>query len=129
MLAQGYILVEELTLRVKMRPQSAKSKGRRLQQFVRDAIMKAFPNLKKGDVRSTPMGVSGSDIMLSPAAREVFPYNVECKNVEKLNIWKAIEQAKEGDEGDIPIVIFKKNNADPMVAMPFEHFMELLNAK
>ena len=40
------------------------------------------------------MGDSGEDILLSPAARKLFPFSVECKNQEKLNIWSSLEQAE-----------------------------------
>jgi len=66
--------------------QSRKQKGRRLQQAVRDLILENFKELEPDDVRSTPMGVSGTDVQLSPAARRLFPYSTECKNTERLNI-------------------------------------------
>ncbi len=40
------------------------------------------------------MGAGGEDIMLSAKARNMFPYSVECKNQETLNVWKAFEQAE-----------------------------------
>jgi len=66
--------------------QSRKSKGRRLQQFVRDMILENFDHLEPDDVRSTSMGAGGEDVLLSPAARKVFPFSVECKNVEKISL-------------------------------------------
>jgi hypothetical protein len=117
-----------------LRPQSAKAKGRRLQQEIRDQILAAFPELEPDDVRSTSMGASGSDILLSPKARRFFPYYVEAKNVESLNIHKAIEQARAGTAKYIapdgsqqtPVVVFRKNSTPPYVAVPFDHFMELV---
>ena len=35
-----------------MKQKSRKAKGRRLQNFVRDRILKAFPHLKPKDVKS-----------------------------------------------------------------------------
>lgn len=116
-----------------MKPQSAKAKGRRFQQFVRDAILAMFPNLEPDDVRSTSMGASGADLLLSPAARRAFPYYVECKNVEALNIHKALAQAaagavKAGDTGVVPIVAFRRNNSpDNYVALPLAHFLALVH--
>lgn len=52
---------------------SAKAKGRRHQQWVRDKIYETFPVLEDGDVRSTSMGAGGEDLQLSPAARRLFP--------------------------------------------------------
>lgn len=112
-----------------MRPQSAKSKGRRFQQEIRDLILSIFPSLHPDDVRSTSMGAPGEDILLSHAARTVFPYSVECKNVEKLNIWEAIRQAEENAAHHTPLVAFKRNNHETWIAVPADHFMELVNDK
>ena len=62
-----------------MKAQSAKAKGRKLQQVVRDGVLKRFPSLEPDDVRSTSMGAGGEDVQLSPVARRLFPYQVECK--------------------------------------------------
>ena len=77
-----------------MKTQSAKAKGRKLQQWVRDLILETWNELEPDDVRSTSMGAGGEDLQLSPAARRKFGYSVECKNVEKLNVWSAYEQAE-----------------------------------
>ena len=59
------------------------------------------------------------------AAREKFPYSVECKNQEKLNVWDAYEQAKENCNGYEPIVVMKKNRKQPLVVIDAEHFISL----
>ena len=110
-----------------MKPQSAKSKGRRFQQDVSRRIAEAF-DLEPEDVRSTSMGASGEDLLLSPLAFKSFPYYVECKNVEKLNVWKALEQAEQGaskSKGE-PIVVFKRNHSKAYVALDFDHFVSLV---
>ena len=112
-----------------MKPASAKNKGRQFQKEVREAIMGAFPELHPDDVRSTSMGASGEDILLSHAARTAFPYSVECKNVERLNIWEAIGQAKENCGPHTPLVAFKRNRHEAWMAVPMEHFMELVTGK
>jgi len=55
-----------------MKPRSAKNKGKRLQNAVRDMILENFTQLEPDDVVSTLMGDSGTDIKLSPAARKLF---------------------------------------------------------
>ena len=40
------------------------------------------------------MGAGGEDLIMARAAREKFPYSIECKNVEKLNVWEAYKQAR-----------------------------------
>lgn len=108
-----------------MRPQSCKSKGRRFQQQVRDQLTEAATNLEPDDIRSTSMGAGGEDLLLSPAARKVYPFSFECKNVEKLNIWKAIDQAKENAGSYTPAVAFTRNREDTYVVIPIEKFIEL----
>lgn len=109
---------------------SAKAKGRRLQQAVRDGILAKFPELKPGDVRSTSMGASGEDLLLSPRALELFPFAVECKNQEALNIWKALEQAQEhAVEGARPLLVFKRNQSDMYAALKFDDLLELLKGR
>ena len=112
-----------------MRPQSAKNKGRRFQQKIRDFFLKLRPELKFDDVRSTSMGAPGEDILFSPRARDVFPYSVECKCVERLNIWEAIQQARENAGEYTPLVAFSKNNEQTWVAIPIEEFGRLYEIK
>jgi hypothetical protein len=109
-----------------MKPQSAKAKGRRLQQRVVREILKAFPHLSEDDVRSTSMGAGGEDVQLSHAARASVPFSLECKNVEKLNVWAALEQAAANARGNSPCLIFSRNNCGAYAAIPFETFLELL---
>eukprot|EP00965_Chrysotila_dentata_P030206 1005364-Pleurochrysis_carterae.AAC.2 len=111
-----------------MKVQSAKAKGRRLQQEVVTHILKAFPQLHSDDVRSTSMGVSGEDVQLSHAARQLLPYSFECKNCERLNVWAAIEQARRNSVSVhvTPVVVMKKNNEHPYVVLPIEHFFTLV---
>lgn len=109
-----------------IRPASAKNKGRRFQQRVRDLLLEAAPELEADDIRSTSMGAPGEDLLLSPAARKVYPYSFECKNVEKLNIWQAINQARENAGAHTAAVVFSKNNEETMIALPLEHLLELI---
>ena len=110
-----------------MKPRSAKNKGKRLQNKVRDLILEKFNSLESDDVRSITMGESGEDILLSPAARKLFPFSVECKNQEKLNIWKSLEQSETNSRKHTPIVIFKRNRTKTYVALEFKKLLELLN--
>ena len=47
-----------------MKPRSAKNKGKRLQNKIRDLILEKFDTLEPDDVRSITMGDSGEDILL-----------------------------------------------------------------
>ena len=105
---------------------SSMAKGRRLQNFVRDQLRNLFSFLEPDDIKSQTMGMTGEDIVLSPAARKSIPYSIECKNVEKLNIWSALEQAEDNANGMNPVVIFKRNRSNTYVTITFDHFMELI---
>jgi len=112
-----------------MRPSSAKAKGRRLQQETRDSLLKYAPSLEEDDVRSTSMGASGEDILFSPAARKIYPFSIECKNVEKLSIWGAIDQAIDNKGKHDEMVVFAKNQSETYVALKFETFLEMVYGK
>lgn len=108
-------------------PRSRKAKGRRLQNDIRDTILEHFPEFHQDDVVSTQMGGAGTDIQLSPAAREKFPYSIEAKNVEKLNIWSAIDQAASNiKENTHPVVFFKRNRSKTYAVIEADHFFELI---
>ena len=81
-----------------MKTRSAKNKGKRLQNSVRDILLETFTQLEEDDIKSTTMGESGEDIQLSPAARKLIPYAIECKNQEKINIWESLKQAESNSE-------------------------------
>ena len=55
-------------------------------------------------------------------------FNWECKNQEKLNIWKALEQSANDCIGSHkqPLVVFTKNYEKDYVALRLEDFTQLL---
>ena len=71
------------------------------------------------------MGAGGEDLIMSRAAREAFPYSVECKNQEKINIWSAYEQSKENSGQYTPIVVLKRNNVKPLVLIDAQDFIDI----
>ena len=96
-------------------PKSSKAKGRRLQNLVRDKLRAAFSSsLEEDDIKSQTMGMTGEDIVLSPAARKLIPYSIECKNVERLNVWQCIKQAESNiADGCSPALVIKRNQTTP----------------
>lgn len=110
-----------------MKARSAKNKGKRAQNMIREMILDHFPDLHPDDVVSTLMGDSGTDIKLSHAARQQFPYSVEAKNQEKLNIWASLEQAEANTKDSTePVLFFKRNRSKMYVALSAEHFFQLI---
>lgn len=114
-----------------MNVSSAKAKGRRCSAEVRELLLEWAPDLKPDDIVVTSSGETGEDLKLSPAAREVYPYVAECKNVEKLNIHEANQQAvahwqKRGCKTEeFPIVFYKRNRTDIFVSIKLEHYLKL----
>ena len=109
-----------------MRTQSKKAKGRRLQQWVRDLLIEKL-EVHPEDIESRSMGAGGEDLIMSRSARAKFPYSIECKNQESLNIWKSYEQAQQNSGNYEPIVILKRNNVKPLVLVDADYFVELHN--
>ena len=71
------------------------------------------------------MGAGGEDLIMARAAREKFPYSIECKNVEKLNVWEAYKQASENSKDYEPLVVMKKNNHKTLVVLDAESFVKI----
>ena len=107
-----------------MKTQSKKSKGRRLQKWVREQLIEKL-NIHEEDIESRSMGAGGEDLIMSRSAREKFPYSIECKNQESLNIWKSYEQAQQNSGNYEPIVVLKRNNVKPLVLVDADYFVEL----
>jgi len=109
-----------------MKTSSAKSKGRRLQQWFRDLLIEEL-QVHPEDIESRSMGAGGEDLIMSRAARHKFPYSIECKNQESVNIWKSYEQAAQNSGEYEPIVVLKRNNSKPLVLVDADYFVRLHN--
>ena len=108
-----------------MKTQSRKAKGRTLQQQFRDLLIEKL-DIDPEDIESRSMGAGGEDLIMSKAARTKFPYSIECKNQERMNIWSAWEQAN-GNKGIYePLVVIKKNGVRPLVVLDAENFLEMI---
>lgn len=107
-----------------MKVQSAKAKGRRLQQWVRDKLIEML-DVHPEDIESRSMGAGGEDLIMARAAREKFPHSIECKNVEKLNVWDAYEQATMNSGDYEPLLIMKKNGKKPLAVVDAEYLIRL----
>lgn len=107
-----------------MKTSSAKAKGRRLQSETRDAILTVAP-LHEDDVKCAIMGEGGRDIHLSPRAQLVWPYSVECKNTERLNVWAALEQAKKSAGTLTPLLVFRRNRSVPYAVVPLDKLVDV----
>ena len=107
-----------------MKTQSAKAKGRRLQQWFRDLLIEKL-NIHPEDIESRSMGAGGEDLIMARAAREKFPYSVECKNQEKINLWESYNLAQQNSKNHEPVDILKRNNSKPLILVDAEYFVKL----
>jgi len=107
-----------------MKTSSAKAKGRKLQQWFAKLMVDTL-DLHEEDIESRPMGSQGEDIIMGRESREKFPYSVECKNQEAVNVWKAYEQAESNCGKYEPLVVIKRNRSKPLVVIDAEHFVTL----
>ena len=75
-----------------------KAKGRKAQQAVAKIIaeyfMKEQYELEYDDVVSRPMGSPGTDLILSPKAQKILPFDVEVKSGKSFNLVRAVQQAE-----------------------------------
>jgi hypothetical protein len=72
------------------------------------------------------MGVQGEDISLSPFARRIIPYSIECKSRAQISVYGFYEQAQKNCKGLEPICVVKQNRCKPLVVVDAEHFFNLI---
>jgi hypothetical protein len=107
-----------------MKAASAKQKGRKFQQWVRDILINTL-GIDAEDIESRSMGAGGEDIMMAKTARVQFPFSIECKNQQTLNVWKSYKQAEANCGEYEPILFMKRNNQKPLVVVDAEFFVNL----
>lgn len=109
-----------------MKTASAKAKGRRLAKHVCEKLV-AFSDgvLQADDCRATSSGTTGEDVQMSPAAREIFPFQIECKNHKAFAIYEHYEQAQSHGEKYIPLLVIKQDNSRPLAVIDLTDFLFL----
>lgn len=108
-------------------PASRKAKGRRLQQAVRQDLVDCL-GIDPGDILSTAMGQGGCDLYLSPAARERFPFGVECKAQERIALpewWQQCTRNAAAEEL-APLLVLKQSRREPLAVLRWEDLLEIL---
>ena len=106
---------------------NANQKGKRFEREISKYLSEKFNTDIKRTPNSGGLDMKG-DILTTDLNNVLSEYNWECKNQEKLNIWKALSQSK-GDcisSRKKPLVVFTKNFEDNYVAMKLEDFTQLL---
>ena len=105
-----------------------KAKGRKLQQHVRDIFREVFKDkLEPEDIESRQMGGQGTDVILTPSAKRLIPFDIECKSQEKLNLTDALGQMIDNTAKDrIGLLVFKRNHDRTYCALELSDFIKLL---
>ena len=109
-----------------MKTQSRKAKGRKLQQDVVSLLLAHAPYLDRDDITSRSMGAGGEDVLLSPAAREIYPISIECKRNAKFAVYKDYEQA-EFNAGDYePVLVIRGDRKKALAVVDLDYFITLV---
>ena len=70
------------------------------------------------------MGAGGEDLIMARDARQKFPFSIECKNQEKLNVYDAYAQAEANAGDHEPILFMKRKYKKPLVVIDAEFFIK-----
>lgn len=109
--------------------QSAKSKGRLLQQWVCRRISKitGYEFGKDCPIESRPMGQSGTDVRMESQVIKSFPFSVECKSQESWSVHQWILQAQLNCIPDTDwLLVCKSNRNKPIVIIDADVFFSLV---
>ncbi len=94
-----------------------KGKGKRFELMVAGLFRSIGYDARRGQQYC---GANGdADVVGAPGI------HIECKAVEKLNLYDAMAQAKHDAKGELPVVIHKKNNCKVLVTMEFDDWAKL----
>lgn len=114
-----------------MKTSSLKAKSRVLQDKVREMYRAVgrHHNLIDDDIKATPMGQSGVDILFSPLAKSVFNHSIECKKHAAVRIpfHFAEHYKKYKDDTSLKLLFSENNRSEPLVTMRAEDFMKLVS--
>ena len=109
-----------------MKTSSAKNKGRILQKWIVEKLLALFPELTKDDIRSTSMGSTGEDVLLSTAAQKLIPLSFEAKSRASIAVYEWLDQAVSNAGDRIAVVIAKGNHEKPIAILDAEVFLKII---
>lgn len=112
--------------------QSAKAKGRNLQQSIAKKIAELF-NIEFNNlsddcpIKSRSMGNQGLDVyIIDKVLKEQFPFGVECKSSESFSFKDTIDQVKKNSKDDDWLIFHKRKCfKNSLVIMDSEVFFKL----
>ena len=95
---------------------NSRDKGKRYERHVASLFRSEGYEARRGQQYN---GLDGDDVVGVPGI------HIECKAVERLNLYDAIAQSKRDAKGQVPVVIHKKNNCNDLVTMEFSDWIQL----
>ena len=99
---------------------NSRQKGARGERMLASKLREYGYDCRRGQQYS---GIEGEDVV------GLKGIHIECKNVERLQLTDAMLQSKrDAKEGDIPVVMHKKNHEEWLVTLQLTSFMELYKA-
>lgn len=79
------------------------------------------------DARRGQQYKGGAD---SPDVVGIKGYHIEAKRTERFDLYGALEQStRDAEDGEIPIVIHRKNGKKSVVILTLDDFMEVINGR
>ena len=110
-----------------MKVRSAKAKGRMFEAWLRRHLERAL-GLSKDELSLQGSGAQGIDIWPTPSAKKWFPFAVEAKNRERLNIFTAWDQATNNAErGDLEPLVIAKRGGYTLAVLDLDYFLSLIS--
>ena len=98
---------------------NSKQKGNRYERELAQAIRECGFDARRG-VQYSGLQGEADDVVGLPQI------HIEAKHVEKLNLYKAMDQAiRDANEDEMPAVFHRKNRTKTFVTMRFEDWMKL----
>ena len=90
-------------------------KGKRGEREFSKYLVKQGINARRG--QQYKGGSNSPDVISS------LPYHIEVKRTEKLQLYPALEKAKDDGDGKIPFVAHRRNNKDWVIVMYADDFI------
>ena len=83
------------------------------------------------DCRSTPMGSSGADVLLSERAIQLLSASFECKSHKEMAIYSMFDQCRANcPDNSTPVLVVKQDYGEPLAIIPLDYYFQLVkNAK
>jgi hypothetical protein len=98
----------------------SRTKGHSFERWVANQLRKVFPEARR-QLEYQAAEALGVDI------QNCGPYQIQCKRGKRYASLKAIHEPQlDPIDPGIPVLVTKGDNQEPLAAIPFSHFVELV---